>query len=381
MIHGKSDLGLIRTDDSVTDVSFEKAKKPMRILALPRYESLGASSRLRSFQYIPILESMGFAVDVEPLFGNDYVRGLYAGRVPWLSVVRSYLRRIWCLMRSRQYDALLIEKELLPWLPAFIESAMVPRSVAVVIDYDDAIFHNYDMHYSRLVRAVLGRKIDNVMRRADLVTAGNAYLVARANAAGCPKVELVPTVIDLERYPLASEPKDDEMIVGWIGSPATAGYLQLITAVAEQLRATHRVRFVAIGARPDQVHGTPFEAWEWRESTEAAQLRRLDIGIMPLADEPWERGKCGYKLIQYMACGLPVVASPVGINSEIVQHGENGFLAADTAAWLENLTGLIEDPSLRLRLGDAGRRRVEEKYCLHVQGPRLAGLFTQLQAH
>jgi glycosyltransferase involved in cell wall biosynthesis len=225
---------------------------------------------------------------------------------------------------------------------------------------------------------MLGDRIDTVMRRADVVTAGNAYLAARAEAAGCPRVERLPTVVDSLRYVPREPGKEGRAVVlGWIGSPATAHYLHALAPVVERLQLRHEIRAVAVGARVDQVAGTPFQAVAWSEAQESALLAGFDIGIMPLPDAPWERGKCGYKLIQYMACAVPVVASPVGVNREIVQPGVNGELAEGADAWEAALSRLIADPELRQRMGSEGRRRVEDWYSLQAQAPRLVTLLQE----
>ncbi|MEN1925794.1 glycosyltransferase family 4 protein [Luteimonas qiangzhengi] len=353
----------------------------MRLLMLPRYDALGASSRLRTLQYVPLLQAQGVAITVTPLLGDGYVSDLYSGKVAATKVARSYLRRFGRLVSARGFDAIWVEKEFWPWLPGWLEHIPVPRQPALIADYDDAVFHRYDNHRSSLVRSLLGSKIDTVMRRADLVTAGNDYLAERARSSGGKRVAWLPTVVDLDRYVMKPTARDPGTVtIGWIGSPSTAEYLLPLAPVMETLARRHRIRCVAIGARPDQVQGTPFEAWEWREDTEAALLRELDIGVMPLPDAPWERGKCGYKLIQYMACGLPVVASPVGVNTTIVQPGLNGALAVSTDEWVEALERMVEEPRLRDELGKAGRRQVEQVYSLQAQAPRLLGMLRETVA-
>lgn len=351
----------------------------MRVLALPRYTRLGASSRLRTYQYIPFLESQGFVIYTLPLLDDDYLRGIYAGKTKYLKVIKSYIVRLWHVLSKRDYDVLWVEKEFFPWLPESFVKRILSGRTRLLIDYDDAVFHNYDRHRSWFVRTMLGCKVDQIMARADMVTAGNDYLAARARAAGCQRVEGLPTVIDLDRYVGADVlPANEAVTIGWIGSPSTAPYLHRLAPLAEKLRNKYQVRFVAIGANSEQVEGTPFQAQAWSESTEVEQLRGLDVGIMPLDDGPWECGKCGYKLIQYMACSIPVVASPVGVNQDIVEHGKNGFLASSEHEWEDSLTTLILDARLRQKLGQAGRKRVEQTYCLQVQGPRLASLLSQL---
>ncbi len=354
----------------------------MKLLALPRYGSLGASSRLRIAQYLPYFASAGIEVTSHALLNDDYVRALYTGRTAVMSVAQGYLARLAVLLKARSFDALWVEKESLPWIPTLIELGLY-RDTPLWLDYDDAVFHRYDQHSAAVVRAVLGNKLDAVMQRANLVTAGNSYITDRAVSAGCQWVERVPTVIDLDRYPKPvtnGAVAGEQIVIGWIGSPSTAGYLQLVSEVMTRLSSAHNIRCIAIGARPDQLLGTPFQAEPWSEDTEVESIHRMDIGIMPLPDTPWERGKCGYKLIQYMACGLPVVASPVGVNTDIVDEGQSGFLAATSEAWIQSLEHLIADAALRKRMGIVGRQRVEREFCSQVQGPRLVGLLQRLVA-
>lgn len=346
---------------------------------MPRYDRLGASSRLRTFQFIPQLRAAGFDVDVFPLFDDDYVRGLYAGSIPRIDVLRSYLDRCRQLRLAAAYDIVWFEKEFLPWLPEFVEVGLLAGRPKLVMDCDDAVFHRYDAHASLAVRKWLGPKLARLVARADLVVAGNDYLARHARRHGAQAVEVIPTVVDLDRYPRhGGRAAAGNVVVGWIGSPSTAGYLRAVAPACSELQRNHAIEFVAVGANPDQVAGTPFTAVEWREESEAAQLAGIDIGIMPLPDAPWERGKCGYKLVQYMASGLPVIASPVGANLSLVRQGLNGYLANDVDEWTAHLGTLAGDPLLRARMGAAGRAMVEEHYCLQVQGPRLAGLMRRL---
>lgn len=352
----------------------------MKLLCLPRYGRLGASSRLRIYQYFPWFRQRGIEVQCQPLLNDHYIQSLYTNKSAPISVLLGYLGRMRLLLASRQVDVLYVEKEILPWLPGMLELGLLPRNVRLAVDYDDAVFHNYDQHSSSIVRALFGKKLDQFMARADIVTVGNSYLGDRAISVGSRQIEYVPTVIDLDRYPLrVRHPSTtNEVIVGWIGSPFTAKYLKIVSRVLEKLRQSYRIRCVAIGVQEDQLVGTPFIQMPWHEDTEVSSLNGLDIGIMPLPNAPWERGKCGYKLIQYMACGLPVVASPVGVNREIVRHGESGFLADSDADWANSLEQLVSDASLRARMGAAGRERVEREFCLQVQGPRLAQMLYDL---
>ncbi len=347
----------------------------MKLGLLTRYPRLGASSRLRFLQFCPELERRGFVVRHKSLLAENYIAALQTGQSQRYAAVLAILRRGIALRTTSQLDALWIEKDALPWLPSWFELSLIPRNIPLVLDYDDAVFHQYDMHHNRLVRMLLGKKHEALMRRADLVIAGNQYIADYALQAGARRVELLPTVVDLERYPQARTLADSDghspLTVGWVGQRSTSRYLRPLAPMLERLHAEGLLRFRAIGIDASAL-GFPMESEAWNESTEVASIRRLDIGIMPLDDGPFERGKCGYKILQYMACGLPVVASPVGVNASIVEHGVNGFLATTIDEWEQALRTLAAKPALRQLMGQAGRAKVEREFCLEIAAPRLA---------
>ena len=190
---------------------------------------------------------------------------------------------------------------------------------------------------------MLGNKIDAVMRHAAVVIAGNDYLAERARRAGARRIEIVPTAVDLRRYAVRGLSRADaRFTVGWIGTPQTAGYLSEIAPALRRFHDLGDVRYVFVGCPAGLEFGVPYEARAWSEATEASDLASFDCGLMPLRDGPFERGKCGYKLIQYMACGVPVIASPVGVNRQIVTSA-NGFLPTTTDGWFDALRTLRAD--------------------------------------
>jgi len=350
----------------------------MKCLLLSRYSRLGASSRVRSYQYLPYLEAHGINVSVAPLLGDTYIRNLYAGRpADWATVVASYYRRIRHLFESWRFDLVWIEYELLPWLPAWGEFLLAFLRIPYVVDYDDAIFHRYDLHQDLLVRASLGHKIDAVMRRATLVIAGNYYLADRARQAGAKRVEILPTAVDLDRYHLTPRSNKPVFSVGWIGSPVTIHYLASLQPALSKVCAGGKTRLILVGSGPIELPGVPTEVRVWSEETEVSSIRDFDVGVMPLPDDPWARGKCSYKLVQYLACALPAVASPVGMNRQIIKENVNGLLAATEEDWVCALTHLLDNPGLCETMGRAGRVTVEERYCLQVTAPRLLALLTE----
>jgi glycosyltransferase involved in cell wall biosynthesis len=242
----------------------------------------------------------------------------------------------------------------------------------VLYDFDDAFFHPYDDNSNPVLRRLLGGKLTPLIERAAAVCAGNKYLydyAASRNSAS----HILTTVVDIELYHPVADRGEGTLTIGWIGSPSTWGFVKPLLPLLSELTRERGVRFLAVGAgagaAADRFEGALFK--QWNEDAEIADVQAMDIGIMPLPDEPWARGKSGYKLVQYMACGLPVVASPVGVNADIVDNGRTGLLAIDNHQWRAALTRLIDDPALRLSLGRAGRERAVEAYSLQVHAPRL----------
>lgn len=353
----------------------------MKLSVLSRYNRLGASSRLRMLQYLPTFGTNGLQPDLAPFFSDDYLTRLYVGQSTRGLTFQAYRRRLGQLLRAWDADLIWIEKEALPWLPWFAEQALLPRHVPFIADYDDAVFHRYDLHRSGLVRWGLGHKLDRLMAASSMVTAGNVYLADRAKAAGALRVEIVPTVVDMNAYGPRPSGTTDAIapVIGWIGSPSTwAEYMVPMVPMLTDVARRTSTRILTVGAGPHVALHPLVDTLSWSEDTEIAHIQKMDIGLMPLTDTPWSRGKCGYKLIQYMACSLPVIASPVGVNTEIVEHGISGFLASTEAEWREALTTLLGDPGLRARMGAAGRKKIETQYSLQVWGPKVAALMTDL---
>lgn len=357
--------------------------KVIKVLALTKYGRLGASSRMRTLQYMPWFQQAGLQVTVQPLLSDELLQARYERGGYGLSLLQAYAHRLSALMTRQKFDVVWIEKEALPWWPLWMELSLL-GGVPYVLDYDDAIFHNYDQHIYTWVRRMFGRRLDGLMTQAALVVGGNNYLANRARDAAAPRVKVVPTVIDLVRYPYpfhasATAPKaflktDDLPRIVWIGSPLTVHYLQLLREPLLALARRQPFILRVIGGGAVDLPGVPVEVVQWAENTEVKNISDCDVGVMPLLDSSWERGKCGYKLIQYMACGLPVVASNVGVNAEIVQHGENGFLVNTPDEWVTALSNLLGDKSLSTQMGLAGRQQVEHSYCIQKTGPRMAAL-------
>jgi glycosyltransferase involved in cell wall biosynthesis len=348
----------------------------MRLLALTKYGPLAASTRQRFVQYEQSLADANIEVIYSSLLDDSHVQRLAdARRASPLLVAAAYAHRVMALLGARKYDALWIHYELFPYLPATFERAAFLHGKPVIFDYDDAVFHTYDSSPSSITRWVLGGKLAPLIAGATVVCCGNEYLRSHASRYN-PNSVILPTVVDTDRYRPVIARRNHPLTIGWIGSPSTWRFVRPYLPLLAELCRDRDVRFVGVGAgraaEADRFDGLTLE--KWSEAGEIASVQAMDIGIMPLPDAPWARGKCGYKLIQYMACGLSVVASPVGVNSDIVVEGTTGFLATSIAQWRSALNRLIDDAELRRRMGEAGRVRAEEAYSLQVHAPRLVDI-------
>lgn len=357
--------------------------KPKKIIAFTRYSRMGASSRLRTYQYIPKLEEAGYQVKVFPLFDDEYLEKMYRSQQkPRRLIMYSYVRRMLQVYKAVKADLVWLEKEMFPFLPAFAEKLLEYIGTPVVVDYDDAIFHNYDRNSNIFIRKILGAKIAHVMKAADCVLSGNNYLADYAKKANSQVVQTLPTVVDTTRYevknPEITELNDAPVVIGWIGSPTTLRYLEQLLPVIEKLSKVYNIQIKVVGGVLTSDFDGEVIHEAWSEKTETNSVRSFDIGVMPLEKDDWEKGKCAYKLIQYMACAVPAVATKYGANIDVIQHGKTGFLASSNEDWYNYLEKLIVDKSLRVSMGTAGRKRVEKYYSLKNASITLIEEFNRL---
>jgi glycosyltransferase involved in cell wall biosynthesis len=350
----------------------------MNVLYFAKTSEIGPSSRYRIFQYVPSLKSCAVDVAVQPLFGPAYFR-----LVLWPPVIRLFVKAIYvafrfarrgfALMTLGKADLVVIEGQLFPYLGPAAEWLLTKR-YKTVVELDDAIYLTY-RH---------GRKIPALLRMSAGAIVGNRTLAEYAGAY-TSNVRVIPTVVDTDRFypinrrhqPVASD-SESPLIIVWIGLDYNVSLLDLLVPAFQRLQKDHCVIVRMIASRPYSLPGINTEFRPWSFNTEVADLQNSDIGVMPLPDTEWTRGKCGLKLLQYMAVGIPCVASPVGVNREIISHGQNGFLAANEEEWYTRLTALCRDPAMRFEIGRAGRNTVESDYSLKAWAPRLADAYRAL---
>jgi glycosyltransferase involved in cell wall biosynthesis len=330
---------------------------------------------------LPVLRQQNVLVDVHSFFDDEYLIRLYAGRRAAVSSLLGYYTRRFRTMLDRAHtDLIWLEKEAVPWLPWPIERWLLGGR-PYVVDFDDAWHLRYQEHPNPLVRAALAGKLPAIVRASRLAIVGNAYLGAWARRMQAPRILELPTTVDLSRYPLATGTPDGGFTIGWIGSPANAAmYLPPLAGVLAELTAGAGVRLDLVGSGPFALDGVAVRNLPWSEADEGRLISGFDVGIMPLRHDEWSEGKCAYKLIQYMACGLPVVASPVGMNRVVVRDGVNGFLADTPEQWRSALLTLRGDPALCRRMGAVGRALVEAEFSHVTVGLQLAAALRQAAA-
>jgi|GEM_PF-104084 len=353
------------------DLSYEEGGETLaylknaRILFLPKYAKDAASTRYRFLQYMPYLKSKyNVSCEVSPFFQEGYVRKRFTtGANLYVDVVGPLIKRMKAILSAKNYDLVVLHCEAAPYLPLIMERMLKKGGMKVIYDFDDAVFHNYDQHPNALIRLLFKNKIRTLLSLVDGVSAGNAYLATYAKKVN-KKVFIVPTVVDMDCYPVKEYDQRDskEFRIGWLGSPSTAIYLDPILKILDRFCCEHKAKVILMGSGKIAGISNNFEIQQWSESEELKMLLSLDAGIMPLPETPWARGKCGFKLIQYMACGLPVIASSVGVNQEIVEHNINGFLANTDQQWYDALAQLYHHRDLRKSMGEKGRAKVVCKY-------------------
>ena len=353
----------------------------MTILYFSKASNIGPSSRYRIYQYLPCLASLGIRVSVKPLFGPTYFR-LLSWRNAWLrNLVRSiYVLGRFCgrlseLFSIKRTDLIVVEGQLFPYMGVAFER-MLAKRYTLIVELDDAIYltHGHE------------RKMPALLQLSSGAIVGNRTLAEYARTY-TPNVYVVPTVVDTNRFKPSesrSVPREysaDEVItIVWMGLDYNVAYLEWLIPVFRKIQAVQKLRLRVICGKAPVFDGVDVEFRRWRYETEVDDLQSSDIGIMPLPNNEWAKGKCGLKLLQYMSVGLPAVASPIGVNQEIVENGISGFLASTEEEWYANLIRLCRDVELRARMGREARKTIVKEYSLAAWAPRLAACFQEIVA-
>ena len=351
----------------------------MRVLFWVPYPTEGASNRYRVEQYLPYLKEAGIEYCLRPFWSSSAFKILYQNRYNLKKCyyfILGTISRIFDFLRIARYGIVFIHREAFPIGGAIFEIVLSILKKPFIFDFDDAIFlPSVSKTNSFIERFKSFNKVVTIIKKSKHVIAGNSYLAdfaLRYNRF----VSILPTVIDTDKYYPDYHKHSDKVVVGWIGSVTTVYFLNILKNTFLHLSKQYPyITFKIVGGNFSIKSIPCIISKRWTLKDEIEDLKTFDIGIMPMPDNEWTKGKCGFKAILYMSMAIPCVSSPVGVNKEIITDGVNGFLADKEDEWIKKLSLLIKDPSLRQKLGLAGRKTIEERYSVKVNAPKFLELF------
>jgi glycosyltransferase involved in cell wall biosynthesis len=355
----------------------------MKVLALASYPVEAAATRYRLRQFVEPLAQRGITLIIHPFLDSKLFAQLYRREAlprTALGLIKSALLRLRDILAASKADIVLVQREAMMFGPPVIEwlTARVLKR-PMVLDLDDATYVSYTSPtYGRLGRALKWfGKTDDLIRWAAIVTCGNRAIAEYVTSKGA-EARIIPTVVDTDVFAPQRDRSKNAPVLGWIGTHSTFPYLESIFPVLEDLARTYRFQLKIVGAGRDEIHipGVEIKNLPWQLEREVADFQSIDIGLYPidaaLYSGKWATGKSGFKAVQYMAVGIPYVATPVGGSAEIGSAGTTHFLACSADEWHQALKELLSDPQKRLSMGAAGRRHVIEQYSLEAQADKLA---------
>lgn len=352
------------------------------IIYFTKYTAKGPSSRYRSYQYQAYLEEY-FDLEYLPLFDDNYILNLYGNkRKNYFQIITAYLRRINQVVKLiGTKHVIFIEYELLPYFPPVLEYLLYKSRVRVVLDYDDAIFHNYDLHNNIIARIFLGKKISNIAKMANYIITGSPYLTKYFNNYSRNVIE-IPSSIIQEKYEIQQlETKNKCFVVGWIGSKSTSSNILMLLNVMKNINDINsNVVFKLMGFDSNlkcHFRHPNIQFIDWSKESEREFLNEINLGIMPLYDNHFNRGKCGFKLIQYMAMGKPTLSTPLETNLKINRDNHN-FFASEENEWIKSIIYASENNDFCNHIGSKNRKIVEKYYSVEVNAKLYINLFKSL---
>lgn len=355
----------------------------MKILFLPRYDESGASSRYRIYQYLPFFSQNGISVTISPLLDNQYIKNLNDNaKNNKFSLIFYYLKRVFSLLGKEKYDIIFIEKEIFPFLPDLLFIFKLFK-IKYIVDFDDAIFHNYDGSFSinKIAYLLNKNKIAHIIREATYIICGSPYLTKYALQYNSKVLE-IPTSIDLTKYEQRRLQNDmPDFTIGWIGSNSTSKHFLLIKDAILQFCSKFNCKINLIGfdqtLKKEFDQGIPINFIPWKEFTEIEELCKFTVGVMPLPDEPFERGKCGFKLIQYMACGIPTISTPLEANLKI-DRGNGNLFAETQEDWYNSFVKIYQEREKYKMIGIKNIATVKEHYSIQANADIYISIFKQI---
>ena len=329
-----------------------------------KYGSLSASTRLRFLSFFSYLKNYYQIYDYV-LFDNEYFKNkIVNNKINILKIFLTYFKRACQVFLQEKNSLIVIQGELLPYIPAFFEKILIFKKCKIILDLDDAFFHRYDENKNSFYNFFLKKKFEYLFKNSSLVIVGSDYLKLEARKKGAKKIIKLPTGIEFSRAKKFQKiKKNQKFTVVWIGSPSTTVYLkEVIPALNKFFLSKKNIKFKIIGAKSFGFRDLPIEFHDWKLEEEYYLLSKCHVGIMPLFNDKWSKGKCAFKLLQYMAVGIPVIASPIGENLNVVKNNYNGYFARDTEEWLKYFEKLYNKRSLIKLMGKRGIKKIELNY-------------------
>ena len=341
--------------------------KKKQILFLPKYSPSGASSRYRIYQFLPYFEKEGISCVVSPLFDDQYFMRFNEGKKQNIfHLFTCYLRRFVILFSIKKYDLVFIQYELFPYFPFSLDSWFKKSKTKYVLDFDDAIFHNYDVIKPKFISNLFKNKFKNLLINAEFVITGSPYLTEYCNTFSSKVLE-IPTVLAIDKYLINDNKIEKDFVIGWIGSKSTSKYiLDILPALVEfsqlNICIIHLIGFDKSIKEINELKNV--KLIDWTENTEVEEINKFSVGIMPLRDTNWENGKCGFKLIQYMALGKPTIATPLKANLKIDKNN-SGLYAITNEEWVLRLKEIFKEKEKYVEVGHQNRKVIELNYSIN----------------
>lgn len=360
--------------------------KEISILFVPFGTMRVAATRYRVYQYLPYLKQCNVRYKVFSIISDSTTKQMISSPtfgklrkwIYYLQVVLEKTMRFWpVLVLAAKYDIVFVQRTSFPFN---LEKLLQKVNENIIFDLDDAIFMSDTKErgmVNRIKEYTKSTEVANILKLSKCAIVENEYIKAYCRRY-CQKVFLIPGPIDTNRNFVKERQKNEEVIIGWIGSPSTSIYLNMLHNVFKVLSRKYKIRIKLIGAEDYKLNGVNITYLNWNLNKEVEQLQSFDIGVMPMPDDEWTKGKLGCKMLQYMSVGVPAIVSYTETNAEVIENGVNGFLVKSEKEWIEKLSLLIENLNLRKNIGLAGRRTIEDRFSVDVNAPKILNILKDI---
>lgn len=337
--------------------------------------------RFRIEHYLPFLEKQGFEIIFSNILSEKdditfYSKGKYFGKLK--IVIKSFFHRLKDIKIAKSCDYVFVYREAFMLGTTYFEKRFSKSGAKLIFDFDDAIWLNDtsagNQNVSWLKRP---SKTAKICKYSHFVITGNRYLADYALKYNS-NVNVIPTAIDMNYHVRNNISKREKICIGWTGTQTTLKHFESAISALKKVKEKYgdKVYFKIVADVDEWENELGIKPVKWNKENEIKELEEFDIGIMPLPDNEWTRGKCGFKGLQCMSMGIPVVMSSVGINNEIIRHGKNGFLCNSEEEWITSLSSIIESPELREKIGEIGRHTVLNNYSVQAWKNQVLMIFS-----